>query len=72
VVLIDPFELKSDLKQLNFGVESVKFIESEAERLLSMITDDPNAAAALGGEPISDVYGAFKDMGWDSLVKGFI
>jgi len=72
VILIDPFELKSDLKQLTFGVESVKFIEAEAERLLSMITDDPAAAAALGGEPISDVYGAFKDMGWDNLVKGFI
>jgi hypothetical protein len=72
VVLIDPFELKSDLKNLNFGVESVKFIEAEAERLLSMITDDPKAAAAAGGEPIADVYGAFKEMGWNSLVKSFI
>ncbi len=72
VMLIDPMELKGDLKALAFGLESVKFIEAEAERLLSMITDDPAAAAATGGEPISDVYGAFKDMGWDTLVKGFI
>jgi len=72
VILIDPMELRSDLKELNFGVESVKFIESEAERLLSMITDDPAAAAATGGEPISDVYGSFKQMGWKTLVKSFI
>jgi hypothetical protein len=72
VILIDPMELRSDLKGLNFGVESVKFIESEAERLLSMITDDPAAAAATGGEPISDVYGSFKQMGWNTIVKSFI
>jgi glycine cleavage system H lipoate-binding protein len=72
VMLIDPAELQSDLRELNFGVDSVKFIESEAERLLSMIADDPTAAAATGGEPISDVYGSFKEMGWDGLVKEFI
>ena len=37
-----------------------------------MISDDPRAAAATGGEPIADVYGAFKDVGWDRLVKSFI
>ncbi len=72
VILIDPMELRSDLKGLNFGVESVKFIESEAERLLSMITDDPAAAAATGGEPINDVYGSFKEMGWRTIVGSFI
>ncbi|MEW6349414.1 MAG: glycine cleavage system protein H [Thermodesulfobacteriota bacterium] len=72
VLLIDPMELKGDLKELAFGLDSVRFIEAEAERLLSMITDDPAAAAATGGEPISDVYGAFKDMGWNTIVKGFI
>ncbi len=72
VMLIDPMELKHDLEGLCFGVESAKFIEAEAERLLSMITDDPAAAAALGGEPIKDVYGAFKDIGWNDLVKTFI
>jgi len=72
VILIDPMELRSDLKDLTFGVESVKFIESEAERLLAMITDDPAAAAATGGEPINDVYGAFKQMGWKTIVKSFI
>jgi glycine cleavage system H lipoate-binding protein len=72
VMLIDPSELRSDLKELHFGLDSVKFIEAEAERLLSMISDDPAAAAATGGEPISDVYGAFKEMGWETLVKNFI
>jgi glycine cleavage system H lipoate-binding protein len=72
VMLIDPLELKSDLKDLAFGLGSVRFIETEAERLLSMISDDPRAAAATGGEPIADVYGAFKDVGWDRLVKSFI
>ena len=72
VVLLDPAELRSDLKELYFGIESVKFVESEAERLLSMITDDPKAAAATGGEPIRDIYGAFKEKGWDPLVKSFL
>jgi len=72
VMLIDPEELRGDLKGLYFGMDSVNFIEAEAERLLSMITDDPAAAAATGGEPIKDVYGAFKELGWNKLVKEFI
>lgn len=73
VILIDPAELRSDLKELHFGVDGVRFVESEAERLLSMISDDPVAAAATGGEPIKDVYGSLKDeFGWDDLVKKFI
>jgi hypothetical protein len=72
VMLLDPIELKGDLKELYFGVDSVKFVESEAERLLSMITDDPARAAALGGEPLPDIYGSFKAIGWNKLVKSFI
>lgn len=72
VMLLDPMELKGDLKELYFGVDSVKFVESEAERLLSMITDDPARAAALGGEPLPDIYGSFKQIGWNKLVKSFI
>lgn len=72
VMLLDPAELRSDLKELSFGLESVKFIEREAERLLSMVADDPHAAAATGGEPITDVYGSFKEIGWNKLVKEFI
>jgi len=70
--LVEPTELRSDLKDLAFGIESVRFIEKEAERLLAMITDDPVAALATGGEPITDVYGAFKELGWNNLVKGFL
>jgi len=72
VMLLDPLELRSELKDLTFGIASVKFIESEGERLLSLIADDPAAAAATGGEPISDVYGSFENVGWDTLVKGFL
>ncbi len=73
VMLIDPIELRPDLKQLAFGVAAVRFIESEAERLLSLVTGEPASAAALGGEPIGDVYGSFKDeIGWDRLVKSFL
>lgn len=72
VMLLDPIELRSDLKQLAFGVAAVRFVEAEAERLLSLITGEPASAAALGGEPIPDVYGSFKDMGWNKLVKSFL
>jgi glycine cleavage system H lipoate-binding protein len=72
VLLLDPMELRSDLKDLNFGVDSVKFIEAEAERLHSMLRGDQAAAAAAGREPITDVYRSFKDMGWERLVKSFL
>jgi hypothetical protein len=39
---------------------------------LSMITDDPKAAAATGGQPVRDIYGAFKEKGWDPLIKSFL
>jgi glycine cleavage system H lipoate-binding protein len=72
VMLVDPMELKSDLKELYFGVDSVRFVESEAERLLSLVVGDDARAAALGGEPLPDIYGAFRELGWENLVKKFI
>jgi glycine cleavage system H lipoate-binding protein len=68
VMVLDPTELRSDLREISFGAESLKFLESEVERLRSIIDGDP----ITGGEPLSDVFGAFKDKGWDKLVKQFI
>jgi len=68
VMVVDPIDLKSDLKGLFFGEDGVKFMESEAERLRSILKADPSP----GTQPLADVFGLFKDIGWDNLVKKFI
>ncbi|MFH0821634.1 MAG: hypothetical protein V2B18_02700 [Pseudomonadota bacterium] len=65
-VLLDPTDLKTDLKELLFGLESLGFMESEIGRLAAIIGDSEPKG------PLADVYGTYKQIGWDKLVKSFL
>ncbi len=66
-ILLEPEDLRPELKGLHLAEDSVKFIESEAQSLLSII-----GQTAQTREPLSDVYGTFKAKGWENLVLRFL
>lgn len=70
VMLLEPTDVRADVKDLHFGSEAASFIESEAERLLSIVGGGSTKGS--GSEPLNDVYASFKNLGWDKLIRDFI
>jgi glycine cleavage system H lipoate-binding protein len=61
-----------DAKRLYSSAESVKWIDTEIRNLLQLIGPEYEELAALGGEPIGDVFGNFPALGWNRLTKKFL
>jgi len=70
--LVEPDMPKRNLKGLYYGQESVRWMEGEGQRLLSLMGPEYENLAATGAEPLGDVFGAFPQIGWDVLVKTFL
>jgi glycine cleavage system H lipoate-binding protein len=70
--IVEPDMPKRNLKGLYFGQESVRWIEKESRNLLALMGPEYENLAATGAEPITDVFGAFPDIGWDILVAKFL
>jgi glycine cleavage system H lipoate-binding protein len=72
LMILDPKYPKKNLRRLYFGKESVQWIETENQELLSLMGPEYESLAATGGEPIGDVFGQFPEIGWDHLVHTFL
>jgi len=76
LMVIQPTALRKNLKNLFFGDESLSWIDDEASRLTSLLSDRSGAGgdrlAATGGQALGDIYGAVPEIGWDRLVKEFL
>ncbi|MBW2514857.1 MAG: glycine cleavage system protein H [Deltaproteobacteria bacterium] len=72
LLIVEPVMPKRNLKGLYFGRESVRWMEKESQRLLSLMGPEYRDLAATGAEAISDVFGSFPEIGWDVLVKTFL
>jgi glycine cleavage system H lipoate-binding protein len=76
LLILEPSFPKRDLKGLYFGNESLRWIETENQKLMSLIGPEYTQLAATGGNVINDLYGVFMqdgmDLGWDRLVKTFL
>jgi glycine cleavage system H lipoate-binding protein len=70
--IMEPVMPKRNVKGLYFGRESVRWMEKESQRLLSLMGPVYNDLAATGAEPVRDIYGSFPEIGWDVLVKTFL
>ena len=70
--ILEPNRPKTNLKKLYFGSNSVEWMEEESEKLLGLIGPQYERLAAIGGEPIDDVYGSIPELGWDLLVETFL
>jgi glycine cleavage system H lipoate-binding protein len=70
--ILEPAMPKRNVKSLYYGRESIQWMENESQRLLEMMGPEYKDLAATGAEPMSDVYAACPQIGWDVLVKKFL
>ncbi|MBU0985766.1 MAG: glycine cleavage system protein H [Proteobacteria bacterium] len=70
--ILEPDMPKKNLKGLYYGGESIKWMEHESQKLLSLVGPEYERLAATGAQPISDVFGSFPELGWDKLAKTFL
>jgi len=72
VYMIEPLNLRKNLKDLLYGEDASAWLEDEANRLLKRIETDIGATAADGGIPVSDIYGSLDGEEWTSFVGDFL
>ena len=73
LMVLQPNNMRKNLKNLLFGNESLAWMEDEVGRLTAMLSDETDyQLAATGGEAIRDIYGSVPNVGWDRLVKEFL
>lgn len=70
--ILEPDLPKNNLRGLFFGEESFRWIEMEAQKLLSLIGPEYENLAATGGKLAGDVFGTFPQIGWRVLLKEFL
>jgi hypothetical protein len=70
--ILEPKMPKRNLKGLYFGQDSIRWMDKESRRLLSLMGPEYTDLAATGAEAINDVFGAFPEIGWDVLVGAFL
>jgi glycine cleavage system H lipoate-binding protein len=73
LMVIQPTNLRSNLKNLFFGEESLAWVDDEASRLGALLGQDPRyPMMAAGGEALRDIYGTVPEVGWERLVQEFL
>lgn len=73
LVVVEPKNLKGNLKNLFFEREASTWLDDEAKRLEKMVADAYGMSlAATGGEIVDDIYGNLKQTRWEDLVHEFL
>jgi glycine cleavage system H lipoate-binding protein len=70
--IVEPESPKKELKDLNFGKDSISWIEQESARLIQLMGPEYQKLAATGGEPVRDFLGFHPEVCWDTLVSTFL
>ncbi len=72
-MLVQPHGLRKSLKNLFFGVESLAWLDDEATRLSTLVSEQTGyRMAATGGEAINDIYGNVPGLNWNQIVSTFL
>ena len=72
IYMIEPLNLKKNLKDLLYGEDASAWLEDEAGRLLKRIETEIGATAHDGGRPVSDIYGSIDGEEWASFLNEFL
>jgi glycine cleavage system H lipoate-binding protein len=74
LLVVEPSNLRQDLKNLLFEEEAGAWLKAEAQRLEAMVMSAHGLPlAATGGEIVDDIFGNVSDrIGWDELVHEFL
>jgi nucleoside-diphosphate-sugar epimerase/glycine cleavage system H lipoate-binding protein len=70
--ILEAENLALELEGLYSGWECFQWIEKENQNLHELMGSRYERLAAMGGEPIDDIYGNFPEMDWDLLVRTFL
>jgi glycine cleavage system H lipoate-binding protein len=70
LMVLEPAEMKKDLKNLLYGQESTEWIQAEHQKLVEMVSSVGMTYA--DGGPIDDVVGNLPDLSWDKLTEEFL
>ncbi len=70
--LLDPANLKLNLKGLYYGKECFQWIQKENQNLLEFLEPRYERLAATGGELVDDIYIHLPEMSWHRLVCAFL
>jgi glycine cleavage system H lipoate-binding protein len=72
-MVIQPTGLRKSLKNLFFGQESLAWMDDEAARLNTLVSEQTEyKMAATGGMAVNDIYGNVPGLDWDRLVTAFL
>jgi glycine cleavage system H lipoate-binding protein len=74
LLVIEPRNLKVNLKNLLFEEEAEAWLSAESQRMETMVMGAYGLPlAATGGEIVEDIYGNVAEkIGWDELVREFL
>jgi hypothetical protein len=70
LMVLDPMEMKKDLKNLLYGQETTEWIQAEHQKLVEMVSAVGLTYA--DGGPIDDVVGKVPDLSWETLTEEFL
>ncbi len=72
LILLDPADLKLNLKGLYYGEDCVRWIQKEHDNLLKIMEPSYEGLAATGGEWVDDIYLQLPETGRYRLVREFL
>jgi len=70
LMVLEPTDMKKNLKELLFGKQTVDWIRSEHQNLVEMVSE-VGITFADGGQ-IEDVYGNIPNLSWERLTRRFL
>jgi glycine cleavage system H lipoate-binding protein len=70
LMVLEPTEMKKNLKNLLYGQESSEWIQAEHQKLVEMVSAVGMTYA--DGGPIDDVVGNLPDLSWEKLTQEFL
>lgn len=70
--ILEPRMAKKNVKKLFFGSDSVKWMDAESRKLSGLLGSEYERLAAIGGEPVDDIYGSIPQLEWHVLVETFL
>lgn len=73
LMVVEPLELRSNLKNLLFEREAAAWVNAEAGRLEAKVAETYGMSlAATGGEIVDDIMGNLHDLKWEEMIHEFL
>jgi glycine cleavage system H lipoate-binding protein len=72
LLVLEPLVPQPELNRLYRGEQSLRWLEEENKKLLELLGPEYERLAATGGEPIEDLFGHYREIGWEKLVSTFL